>query len=204
MKKAIMVLTKYPQPGQVKTRLIPTLGPEGAAFLHRRLTQHVVNCAREAARACCASLQLHFRGGSEKELKAWLGEEITCYPQQGRDLGERMRRAFEKAFQDGALAAVLVGSDLPGLTPRILVEALEALEKQRVVLGPSTDGGYYLMGLEGGEPPDLFSGMPWGTEHVLTRTLERIATLGLDARLLESLQDIDRPEDLPLAARLLP
>ncbi len=113
-----------------------------------------------------------------------------------------MRRAFNEAFQSGACSVVLVGSDVPGLTPFILREALDALEIYQVVLGPATDGGYYLIGLKAGAP-DLFSGIPWGSGNVFSRTIEKIERFGLRLRILEKLQDVDTPEDLPSAKLFL-
>lgn len=203
MEKVIVIFTKYPKPGKVKTRLIPYLGPQTAALLHRRLTEHVVGCAREAARAWNLELQVHFQGGHEQRMREWLGEGIMYQAQEGGDLGERMQRAFGNAFQRGACSVVLVGSDLPGLTSMILGEAFGALETHRVVLGPAMDGGYYLIGMKK-DTPDLFSGIPWGSEYVFLRTLERIAQLGLGVKLLKKLHDVDRPEDLPSAAFFVP
>ncbi len=111
-----------------------------------------------------------------------------------------MRRAFNEAFQSGACSVVLVGSDVPGLTPFILREALDALEIYQVVLGPAMDGGYYLIGLKAGAP-DLFSGIPWGSGNVFSRTIEKIERFG--PRILEKLQDVDTPEDLPAATLFL-
>lgn len=202
MKKVIIVFTRYPQPGKVKTRLIPQLGPQRAALLQRSLTEHIVGCAREEANRWSSGLQVHFHGSSEKAMRDWLGEEIIYHRQEGRDLGERMKRAFEKAFQGGACSVVLVGSDIPELTPVILGKALEALDTHEVVLGPALDGGYYLMGLKAGAP-DLFSGIEWGSSHVFSKTKEKIERFGLKAALLETLHDVDTLRDLPSATRFL-
>lgn len=203
VKKVIIVFTRYPKPGQVKTRLIPELGPERATILHQSMTQHVVACAREAALTTQASLQVHFQGGSREKMMEWLGTGITYHPQRGRDLGERMREAFRRTLREGAHRVVLVGSDLPGLTREILDQAFQALESCQVVLGPTLDGGYYLIGLKE-DSPELFFGIPWGSKDVMKSTLERIAKLGLKVKLLEMLEDVDRPQDLPLAACFLP
>ncbi len=182
--------------------MIPELGPERATILHQRMTQHVVACAQQAAITSQASLQVHFQGGSRKKMMEWLGAGITYHPQRGKDLGERMKEAFRKTLGHGACRALLVGSDVPGLTQEVFEQAFHALESCQVVLGPALDGGYYLIGLK--EPnPDLFSGIPWGSGDVMKSTLEKIARLGLKLKLLERLQDVDRPQDLPLAACFL-
>jgi rSAM/selenodomain-associated transferase 2 len=108
-----------------------------------------------------------------------------------------MARAFREAFQAGIDRAVLVGTDIPGITARILLQAFESLSSADMVLGPARDGGYYLIGLR--QPfPRLFVDIPWGTERVLEMTRKVTDDLGLSAVLLETLEDLDRPEDLHL------
>lgn len=128
-------------------------------------------------------------------MEQWLGADLLYRPQGEGDIGERMKRAFDEAFEDGALLVVLVGSDIPGLTSEILERAFEGLRRCGMVLGPAMDGGYYLIGLR--QPvPLLFSGISWGSDRVLTQTLKAAETLGLTVELVDTLRDIDRIEDL--------
>ena len=120
---------------------------------------------------------------------------LSFFPQRGRDVGERMERAFRKAFRDGFDRVVLVGTDCPGLTAAILTRAFRLLDRHPVVLGPAADGGYYLVGLQM-PVPAVFRNMPWGTSRVLSRTTRILRSLGIAVASLPQLADIDRPEDL--------
>ena len=198
----LIVFTRYPEAGVTKTRLIPALGPEGAADLQRRMTAHVIEAASEWTQPRKQTLEVRFEGGSEDLMRTWLGRDHQYRHQGEGDIGERMRRALADAFGRGALRAVLIGSDIPGITAAILASAFDHLHTADLVLGPAVDGGYYLVGLRhsawAGAADELFCNVPWGTERVLTATREKIAALGLRAVFLETLADIDRPEDLTI------
>ena len=125
------------------------------------------------------------------------GDAFEYRPQGAGDLGKRMNRALAEALDQGFRRVVLVGSDLPDLTPEILLESLAALGRCDLALGPAKDGGYYLIGLSR-PAPELFSGVDWGGASVLARTLDKARTAGLSYGLLGELCDVDRPEDLPL------
>ena len=200
--RRIIVFARFPEPGRVKTRLIPALGPEGAARLHRRLVLRTLRTAEAAASSCNAQLELHFDGADTDTVRNWIGNRCVCRPQSAGDLGERMARAFENGFRDGARAIVLIGSDCPGLSSQVLGSALERLEQAPVVLGPATDGGYYLVGLV--RPvPELFRGIAWGGDRVLAQSIETLKRIGITPILLPELADIDRPADLKEWGRLL-
>jgi len=192
-RKRLILFTRYPVPGRTKTRLIPALGPECAAELHRRLTEHVLGRAVSPAGAW--EVEVRFQGGNRRKMASWLGEGFIYRPQGPGDLGRRMLRAFRGAFREGAEMAALVGSDLPGLGGRIVEKAFCLLRRADLVLGPALDGGYYLVGMKA-PCPGLFEGIPWGTGRVLEETLARAGRLGLPVELLEPLADVDRPEDL--------
>jgi glycosyltransferase A (GT-A) superfamily protein (DUF2064 family) len=111
-----------------------------------------------------------------------------------------MARAMGEAMQQGAASAVIIGSDIPGITTALLASAFEKLGHGTVVLGPATDGGYYLIGLTASAlaavSATIFADMPWGTSVVLKETCRRLARVGLSYTLLDPLSDVDRPEDL--------
>lgn len=200
----ILIFTRYPVPGRVKTRLVPALGQKRAARLHRRMTEHAVGVAREAQKAAGrrkrVDISVSFSGASRTQVRAWLGTDIRVEPQSSGDLGARMQEAFERAFESGASAAVLMGSDLPHVSPAILCQAVEALQDQDIVLGPSADGGYYLIGMKALHPA-LFEGKDWGTDRVYAQTRRTITRYGWTLSELPLLADVDRPEDLaPLRA----
>lgn len=200
--RRIIVFARFPVSGRVKTRLIPALGPEGAVRVHRRLMLHAVRNARVACQACNAQLELHFDGADENAIQHWLGDSVRIRPQSTGDLGERMARAFEEGFQNRCGAVVLIGSDCPGLTPEILAEAFERLKHGPVVLGPATDGGYYLVGLTS-PMPELFRGITWGTDQVLAQSLETLSRIAVKPAILPELADIDRPEDMKIWRRVV-
>jgi rSAM/selenodomain-associated transferase 1 len=189
-----VVFAKAPEPGKVKTRLIPALCAEGAAALHRRLVRHSLRAAQEAAlgpvELWCAPDARH---AFFQECARDFG--VTLHSQGDGDLGERMRRAVEAALSRAA-RAILLGSDIPALSSRYLRDAERALRGNHdVVIGPAEDGGYVLIGLARSDA-ELFRGVPWGGPEVLKETRLRIAALGWRGLELPALWDADRPEDL--------
>ncbi|MBN1102764.1 MAG: TIGR04283 family arsenosugar biosynthesis glycosyltransferase [Deltaproteobacteria bacterium] len=190
----IVVFTRYPVPGRSKTRLIPALGPAGAAEVQRRLTEETLAKARRFASDSGTETEVCFDGGTSRQMRRWLGPGLIMRPQNGADLGSRMESAFDDAFREGCRRVVLHGTDIPGLSVSHLREAFSALDRHDLVLGPSTDGGYWLMGLR--RPVRLFEGIEWGEASVLEATLARAAAQGLTTHLLKPLTDIDTAGDL--------
>lgn len=194
----IMIFSRYPTPGQAKTRLIPALGPEGAARLHRRMTEYVVSVARSVRKANGSDelgITVCHTGARPRDFSAWLGPDIRYELQPSGNLGIRLRWAFETAFRRGVKSAIAVGSDVPGLTFEILCQALGNLRDHDIVLGQAADGGYYLIGMKSLHP-ELFVSIDWGTGHVYEQTRHIIKCLGLKLADLPLLYDVDRPEDL--------
>ena len=200
-RKRLILFTRYPEAGRVKTRLIPALGAEGAAMLHRRLVSHALSAAEAWRSSVSGELEIRFDGGDEEAMRQWLGEGMVYRQQGGGDLGERLARAFEESCREGGKATVVIGSDCPALGPAQLGKAFRALSEKRVVLGPATDGGYYLIGLTR-QVPELFHGIEWGTGSVLAKSLGILAGLKIEPFLLEPLDDIDRPEDLKVLEQI--
>ena len=194
MTKLLIVFTRYPEPGKTKTRLIPALGVDGAAALHCDMARHVLSRTKPLA-VQGVSLEVRYEGGDPDLLQSWLGPEPLYREQRGADLGLRMAAAFAEGFQHGFERVVLIGTDCPGISARIIRKAFADLLRFDVVLGPAKDGGYYLIGLRRFFPA-LFEGIAWGTSGVLRATLEASARLKASAGLLETLEDVDRPEDL--------
>ena len=191
----LLVFTRFPQPGRVKTRLIPALGPDAAAKLHEALTRRTL----ETARAFCAASRFAPRvcvaDGDLAPMQMSFGDDFDYAPQSGADLGERLANAVHSAFVDGAGEVLVAGTDCPELSPDALGAAQTALGTADVVLGPALDGGYYLIGLRA-ERPELFQNVDWGTENVLAQTLRIAQDLGLTVHRLSPLSDIDEPQDL--------
>ncbi|MCF8030579.1 MAG: TIGR04282 family arsenosugar biosynthesis glycosyltransferase, partial [Desulfohalobiaceae bacterium] len=146
-KDALAILTRYPEPGSTKTRLIPALGAQGAADLHYRMLEHVLHLADVLHEQRDVQVRIFHAGGSQQAFRELLGHELCYVEQSGESLGERMENAFQLMFEQGCAKAVLIGSDCPGLEVSILEEAFRALDTADVVFGPAWDGGYYLLGL---------------------------------------------------------
>ncbi|MDR5891303.1 TIGR04282 family arsenosugar biosynthesis glycosyltransferase [Halomonas mongoliensis] len=186
----LAILAKAPIPGRAKTRLIPALGPEGAARLHERLLRHTLATALAATPA---HLTLWTALDHAHPLFLELAERhgIALRPQPDGDLGERMHLALSQAGGP----AMVIGSDCPVLTPALLGACAEALEHHDVVCLPAEDGGYALLGARHSDPR-LFENIAWGTGRVMAETRERIAALGWRRACPATVWDVDRPEDL--------
>ena len=181
----VVLFTRWPEPGLAKTRLMPALGPDGAAALHRRLTAGTVDILRAAG----LPMEVRVTGADPARFAEWLGADLAIVDQGEGDLGAKLARAAEPT------PVLFVGADAPDLRPDHLVQAADALARAPVVIGPAEDGGYWLLGLA--RPvPELFADMPWGTSSVYAETVARLDAMGLDPALLETLADLDRPEDL--------
>jgi rSAM/selenodomain-associated transferase 1 len=189
----LLVFTRAPRAGQVKTRLIPQLGAQGAAVFHARLIRH---CLQTVTRAGLCPVELwcapschdpFFRDCRERY-------DVELYGQARGELGERMHKALESALAR-ADAAVLIGTDIPSIEAADLDVAFHALQQGKdAVVGPARDGGYYLIGLK---QPDrrLFEGINWGTSTVFQETRSRLQQLDMNWLCLREHADVDTPED---------
>jgi rSAM/selenodomain-associated transferase 1 len=196
---AILIFLRAPRQGGVKSRLAARIGAAAALAVYRRLAEHAVDAARTLAPA--AAVRVHFTpADAEAEVRAWLGDGLEYLPQAEGDLGERLAAAFEEAFADGHARVLVIGSDLPGLSPEVLGEAFALLERERAVIGPALDGGYYLLGLRE-PPPAIFHEVPWSTGEVAAVTVARLRSEGIEPALLAPLADVDTVDDLPAAWR---
>lgn len=191
----LVVFTRYPRPGTTKTRLIPSLGPGRAAWLHRCLTEHTTDCLRDFISHNPAHGFIAFWGASRRKMRKWLGPNFSYRVQSRGDLGHRLQRAIHQAFKNGARKVIAIGSDCPDLSKEILNQAIQALNTHCTVLGPAEDGGYYLIGMRHPNA-GLFTGIEWGTDRVFKQTLETLHRRPCTIHLLPKLQDIDRPSDV--------
>lgn len=201
----LIVFTRYPQPGKAKTRLIPALGPAGAAALQRQMTEHTLQQVQQLLKLSPLSVEIWFAATAKVGVSAaeadrhlmqnWLGDHWVYQSQAPGDLGTRMSHAFQMAFTDGMERVVTIGTDCPELDAHQLRRAFQALQTDDLVLGPAADGGYYLIGLRR-FIPELFTGIAWSTVAVLQQTVAIAERLNLSIAYLDTLTDIDRPEDL--------
>lgn len=193
--RRLLVFCRAPQPGQVKTRLVPALGVAGATALYARLLERTVAVAGVVPGARL-ELWCHPDCGHPALQALARRHGATLRDQHGADLGARMGHALE-----AGPGGVLVGSDCPELTTDYLEAAWGALDRGAdAVFGPAADGGYVLVGM--GSPGAVpFTGMAWGHSQVMAETRARLAAAGLSWRELPTLRDVDRPEDLAWLAR---
>ncbi len=197
---ALIIFAKAPVPGQVKTRLIPALGADGAAGLYKRMLRRTVDTACQAD---IGTIELYCTPDTGHEEFRALSRRysLVSYPQRGPDLGSRMYQAMARALRHNT-KVVLVGCDCPQIEVSDLIQADASLTSTcPLVLGPARDGGYVLLGARKLDPR-LFSDIPWGTARVLTLTRQRARQLGWQLHELRMFQDVDRPEDLPFIADL--
>jgi len=182
-----ILMFKAPIEGAVKTRLAQSIGAKKALEVYRSLGRRQFQAASDAE-----DLEVRFAPDDAKPLMLeWLGEGACLVPQGAGDLGERMGRAVKQAFEEPDIEGVLlIGADCPSLDSAALAEAESVLRKTEIVVGPASDGGYYLLGLRQ-ENASLFEDIPWGSEDVLEITLDRCRKVGAKAALLEQREDVD-------------
>ncbi|MFH0845160.1 MAG: TIGR04282 family arsenosugar biosynthesis glycosyltransferase [Pseudomonadota bacterium] len=194
LKPLILFFIKYPEVGQVKTRLAAVIGDDKAAELYGNFVQDLLSGLK--------SLKISFHVCFLPEEKrgavmSWLGGEFRYRPQKGGDLGERMKDAFIAAFSEGLGRVILIGSDFPDLPLSYLVEALGELHTHDAVLGPAVDGGYYLIGFRSDAfLPEIFDNMVWGTDSVYRQTLSKLTAHKKTVYILTPWNDVDTFQDL--------
>jgi rSAM/selenodomain-associated transferase 1 len=195
LKKALLIFAKQPVPGKVKTRLSPPLFPEEAAELYRCMLGDVL----ATAAALTDVKQYLFYDGGEEALEYFRerAPAMTCVPQRGKELGERMENALRDVFSHGNGAAVIIGSDSPDLPAAFIEDAFGRLGQGEdvVVVGPSEDGGYYLIGMASLNR-HLFRDIPWSSAHVMEETLKRAYGAHIAVSLLPMWRDVDTAADL--------
>lgn len=189
----VIIFAKAPQAGFAKTRLIPALGPEGAAKLARRMLQHALACAVDAAIG-----PVELRVTPEITSPAWsdteISQEAAIASQGGGDLGKRLARAAQHPIKQGE-PVLLIGTDCAEMSAPLLREAAAALRQKDAVICPAADGGYVLLGLAKFHP-HLFCDISWSTESVARETIERVHRLGWSLEMGPQLHDVDEPGDL--------
>src|SRR5918994_3242735 len=191
---ALVILTKAPQPGQSKTRLVPPLSYAEAAELARAL---LLDQLESLTTVRGARLFIAFTPETAAGFfEGFISQGFTCFAQRGRSLGERMCHAFEHLFASGFENIILIGSDLPTLPMKYFQQAYGWLEKSAdIVLGPSADGGYYLIGMNR-MIATLFDDIEWSSADVLCQTIHKLDDLNLKHELLSEWYDIDTAKDL--------
>lgn len=185
---ALILFAKNARLGKVKSRLAATVGPQKALAIYEALLERI----RQVTAPVRVTKYLYYSDEIE-EKDAWDPALFLKRLQHGEDLGARMKNAFTEILATHG-GAVLIGSDIPGITTSLLNQAFRALKDYDLVIGSTEDGGYYLIGMRQ-ENAALFDTMTWSTDSVFTETMRRIQNRGLTCYELPRLADIDKEED---------
>ena len=189
---ALIVFARAPELGRVKTRLAAGLGDVAALGIYRRLADQVISAVR--ASDSYSIIVAYTPAAAEHAMREWLGPSIVLRSQASGDLGARMAGAIGDALAAGAERVVVIGTDCPDLDAQVVETAFRQLASSDAVLGPATDGGYYLIGMSRLHP-ELFDDIPWSAPDTLRVTLERARASGISIALLDERHDIDTADD---------
>jgi len=191
----LIVFTRCPVSGETKTRMIPALGERGAANLQRDMTLHALSHVSQFLETQNVTVELHYSGGSEAQAREAFGVDWEYVAQTDGDLGEKMRRAINRAFYLGARCVAVMGTDCPEITSDVLARTFETTRKADVVFTPAHDGGYVLVAMR--RPIQcIFEGITWGESDVLRDSVEAAKRDGRTVALLDPLGDVDVARDL--------
>ncbi|MCO6501019.1 MAG: TIGR04282 family arsenosugar biosynthesis glycosyltransferase [Vicingus serpentipes] len=186
-KNLLIVFIKNIRLGKVKTRLAKSIGDENAFQVYK----HLVEITEKVTEEINTEKRIYFSDVIIEEK--W--PKTAKFVQKGADLGQKMQNSVQKGLDDGFEKIILIGSDLPDISPQIIQQGFNALNKNSVVFGPATDGGYYLIGLT--QPHHfIFEDKPWSKPNLLETTLSELQEKNIPYSLLEELNDIDTVEDL--------
>ncbi len=195
--KAVIVFLKVPEKGKVKTRLSKSFDNDFVVNLYKGFVLDTL-----AALQTTAEIKLYFWPSNKEEiLREWLGNGYAFCRQKGEDLGQRMANAFGEMFNSGYDTVLLLGTDIPEITHHIIELAFKELKTHDAVIGPSSDGGYYLIGFDStGFSSEIFQDIQWSTRRVFNQTMSAVDKTGLRCKCLPELNDIDTREDLKMLA----
>ncbi len=200
----VIIFTRFPEAGTTKTRLIALLGSEKAARLQKVMTEKLFAAAEAIPATLGSRLTICFSGGSKTLMAAWLGNH-RYLKQKGETLGDKMEHAFREVFKEGAEQAILVGSDIPSIDTPLLSRAVVLVQENEVVIGPTWDGGYYLIGFNKTHAKEIYSAIfhdiAWSSESVFETTMQKLTALKIAPVVLPRQHDIDVPEDLQFVAQ---
>jgi len=198
----MLVFVRAPATGKVKTRLAKGLDPRTVRDLYQCF---VIDVLAMLTSGGFHTFICYHPPEAEPQMVAWLGDTYQYLPQKGADLGARMANAFEVTFQRGCRQALLIGTDFPDLPRNVVCQAFDGLQQNGSVIGPTYDGGYYLIGFERTQfLPAVFKAMPWGTKKVFDDTLRVLGDHNQHPLILPRWRDIDEYEDLLAFSNTLP
>jgi rSAM/selenodomain-associated transferase 1 len=192
VERTALVFARAPRRGSVKTRLASSVGDDVALEIYRQLGSATIATLRGVGD--CAVVVYHTPDDAAGVVGDWLGNDVALRPQGDGDLGERLQRAIEQTLHGLTHRMIVVGTDCPELTTDIIESAFASLSSHDVVIGPTMDGGYYLIGMS--EPHScLFEDVPWSTTETFAATCAAARRHGLRVAELPSLRDIDTADD---------
>jgi len=194
-KKALIVFARLPVEGKVKTRLAKEIGDKNSAILYRVCAEHLFKEVRRIEKHETDLFLYYSEENDISNIKKWIGEDFYFYAQSGESLGMKMLNAFQQIFEKGYDRIIIVGTDVPDIDSTLMLNAFDELDKKDFVIGPSHDGGYYLLGMKS-LTADLFNDIKWGAERVLTSTLEKLNKTNASYKLLPKLIDMDMKKDI--------
>lgn len=192
---AIIIFAKLPAAGKVKTRLAAEIGNNFATEFYKNCAAHIFNEVSQLKKHGIDCYLFYGIDDNISEVKKWVDKNFIYNPQSYGNLGNKMSQAFQNVFAHGKKKVIIVGTDIPDLTKKILMNAFKLLEENDLVISPSHDGGYVLLGMKN-YYPELFENIEWSTEEVFSKTTDKIKELGLNVKIEERLCDIDNQTDL--------
>lgn len=194
LRGCVLYFVKVPAKGTVKSRLAEAVGADAAVEIYRRFVRDFLATLDRVSQP---SVICYHPASAGRDIEAWLGPSRSYLPQEGPDLGGRMRDAFLRAFSRGFDRALLIGSDIPDLPPCVIEEAFDALRDHDAVMGPASDGGYYLIGFRRDSLVDeVFTGLTWSTGTVFSETMEIFRLRGTSVHVVQEWRDVDTIDDL--------
>ena len=192
---AIIIFVKFPQKGKVKTRLAKDTGANFATEFYRICAEHILSEIKKLKKDNFSAYVYCDSNFELEKVAGWVGKEFIVKAQIDGDLGERMSRSFNEVFHEGFSKALIIGTDVPDINSDLINSAASKLDENDFVIGPSSDGGYYLLGMN--RPiTEIFQDFNWSTSLVLQNTLDKIKSLELKVDLLDELIDVDTKNDL--------
>ncbi len=193
-KKCVLLFVKYPESGNVKTRLGVDIGSFEATEVYRCFVEDILSTLKKLGMSIIVCYNPKEKG---VEMMKWLGAGPLYYAQEGIDLGARLENAFYHAYSKGYTDVMVLGSDAPDLSIEVIEDAFERLNSTEVVIGPANDGGYYLIAFNrGGFFLDVFANIPWSTDMVYVETWAKIRKAGKMCEVLDEWGDVDTILDL--------
>ncbi|HUQ80320.1 MAG TPA: TIGR04282 family arsenosugar biosynthesis glycosyltransferase [Gemmatimonadaceae bacterium] len=198
--RSLVIFASAPEKGRVKSRIAADLGPDVALTAYKTLAEHAVAAASHVD--WCRKTIAYAPNGTGDAMRSWFGDLFDYRAQGDGDLGRRMVAALERAFAEGADRVILIGVDCPGVTDAIITEAFTRLDSADAVLGPSFDGGYYLIGMK--KPlKELFNDIPFGSGDALQKTLTAARRASLRVSLLDWKRDVNTGDAWKGVAKML-